>query len=252
MKRYVRLVTVLLAVLVNETTYAEPYYGLNVGGNATVITKTLNYTDTSTSVSDKYNGMRVQLLVGYNFHVFKGMFPSNNDPWILNSDGNTYNSNAINKSKMDDLYFALEFDGSYNSSQANESINPWFLNYSASVREKQQYNVEIFILPKYQIYSNVILFLGAGVSSGQFSATTTTQTAGNLGISGDVSTWLSGWAGKAGIEVPIMEDVNIVVTYQYTYYNSVSWTRTEPLTGESLTARYQPTVQSFTFGFNMH
>ncbi len=252
MSRHIKLLALFMMVSVNTVAQAEPYAGINVGGNASVISKTLNYTNTTTSVSDKYNGLRVQVLAGYNFHVFKGMFPSNNDPWILNSDGNTYDSNAINKSKMDDLYFALELDASYNSSDATERISPWFLNYSASVREKQQYNIEIFLLPKYQIYSNVILFLGAGLSGGQLSVNTTTQTAGNLGITGDTSTWLSGWAGKAGIEVPVMEDVSIVVTYQYTYYNSISWTRTEPLTGESLTARYQPTVQSFTFGFNVH
>jgi hypothetical protein len=94
------------------------------------------------------------------------------------------------------------------------------------------------------------MFLGVGFSEGRFQASTPSKTSGNLGITGNATTWLAGGSVKAGVEVPIGGGTNFVATYQYTNLQYVKWTRIEPFTGESVTGKYKPVINSVTVGLN--
>jgi opacity protein-like surface antigen len=245
-----------LSTLTTVPTHAEPYYGMNIGGNITTIAKDINYLNTTSSVSNKYYGARGQLLIGYNFHLRSYTNYDNPDETDGNQD---YSDRALNRSTRanngnddDPFYFAVEIDASYNSGEASENISPWYLNNTASIRERQRYNIDIFVLPKYRVLPYMIVFIGPGLTQGLFNADTTSETAGSLGITGDASTWLTGWGVKAGVEIPLQGAVNLVFTYQLSNYKSVTWTRPEPLTGENITGKYMPVVNSVTVGLNFH
>ncbi len=259
MKRSAQLkLAISIIVTAATSAQAEPYIGGNIGGNITTISKNVSYLDTTASLSDKFYGFRGQALIGYNFHfsTSKEMFGTGGKSY--RAAGGDYSDRVelvdddFQQKTVynDEFFFAVELDGAYNSGEAKESINPWFLTTSASVRERQRYNVDFFALAKYRLQPNLILFAGPGMTRGQFSVDTNTQTAGNLGITGDTFTWLNGWTLKAGLEIPIMNSFNLVATYQYANYQDGKWTRVEPLTGENVTVSYSPVVSSVTLGLN--
>lgn len=216
---------------------AEPYLGVNVGASLVTINKDITYADTTTNPSDKYSSFRGQLVLGYDFHSL--------------SDYTLYKENNYNDGTViEEFYFAVELDGSYNSNSVTTSVSPWFLTTTASVNEKQPYTFDLFVLPKYRLPQNIILFIGPGYSRGYFSVTTPSQTAGNLGVTGSQSSWLGGWSVKAGIEYPVSDGFNLLLTYQYSTYNNKTWSGIEPLTGDMVSAKYKPVVNSLTLGFN--
>lgn len=250
------LLTGLLISAVNIA-YAEAYFGANAGYNITTITKNVYYDAAKSSVYDKYNGVRLQALIGYNIRFSGNADVSSYSPRSYENDFSDretlvpMETVSDYKKSSDEFYCALELNASYNSGQASENISPWFLSTSAKVTEQQRYNYDLFFLLKYRTQPNIILFLGPGGSRGLFN-TFSGSTGGNLGITGDATTWLNGWGLKAGLEVPMSAFMNLVMTYQYTYYQDASFTRIEPLTQTNVTATYRPVLNSITIGFNWH
>lgn len=222
-------IVIILIFLMITYAHAEPYFGINAGGNVVTIAKELNYVQTNSNLSSYYTGFRGQILAGWNFY--------------------TLDKNISYKGCAEKFYFSIEADANYNTGNASTNINPWFLSNNASASEKLNYGYDIFILGKYRYVPNVILFLGPGISRGNFNVNTS-STAGNLGISGNDNSWINGWSIKAGIEIPLTYSLNIVATYQYTTFSSLSLTRIEPLTGDGVTAKYKPRVNSLTIGIN--
>lgn len=250
------LLTGLLISTVNIA-HAEAYFGANVGYNITTITKNVYYNNAKSSVYDKYNGVRLQALIGYNIRFSGKADVSTYNPRSYENDFSDRESPtpmetvSDYKQPNDEFYCALELDASYNSGQASEHISPWFLTTGAKVTEQQRYNYDLFFLFKYRVQPNIILFAGPGGSRGMFN-TFSNGTGGNLGITGDANTWLNGWGLKAGLEVPMNAYMNLVMTYQYTYYQDVSFTRIEPLTDTNVSATYRPVLNSITIGLNWH
>jgi len=228
---------VSMCVLNHTVAYAEPYLGVNLGASVVTISKDITYLQTETDLSAKYSGFRAQLLVGYDIHSLDEMTFSD----LLSGD------EANNR---DEFYFAIEVAGNYVNGNTSENITPWFLTTDASVKEELTYSYDIFLLPKYRFNQNVIVFLGPGFTQGKFK-TESSDTAGNLGVTGNHSEKLSGWTVKAGIEVPLSRCFSAVATYQYSKFNSKSLENTEPLTGLNVTAKYKPEINSLMLGVNV-
>lgn len=242
---------VCLMGLPMQSVLAGPYYGFNVGGNSTTVEKDITYNDTRTFLSDKYSGLRLQLLFGYNFG--SSILNSHAGEEGMGSDeyGDFEEIHADKDRPLDDLFFAVEADINYNTGDASSSISPWYLTSSASVTEQVKYGGDIFLLAKYRPIPSATFFVGPGVTQGYFNIYSSGDTAGNLGVTGDFDATLTGWTLKAGVEVFSTNSLNMVLTYQYTNYNSITWSGIEPLTGDSVSAKYMPVVNSITIGVNM-
>jgi opacity protein-like surface antigen len=96
-----------------------------------------------------------------------------------------------------------------------------------------------------------MFFIGPGFSQAQWYVNSKAATGGNIGVTGSHSTWLTGWGLKSGVEIVLARHVNLVLTYQYTSFDSVSWSNVEPLSGNSLSARYTPSVNSVLVGITL-
>jgi len=70
-------------------------------------------------------------------------------------------------------------------------------------------------------------------------------------VTGKHESTLTGWTAKTGVEINVADNMNLVITYQYTSYNDVTWNANEPLTGVKVTARYKPVINSITLGLGM-
>ncbi len=245
------LLTTLMVIPLTSA-WAEPYVGINAGGSVVSIDKKITYEGAQTNLTDKYSGVRAQVTLGYNFHFENGgnNFSNDVDGRTTPYDGINHHNRSFYNCLTDDFYGALEADGNYNSGNSTSNVSPWFLTTNATATEQQQWGFDLFALIKYRPTPSAILFLGPGFSEGRFQAGTQSRTAGNLGITGNATSWLTGWSIKGGVEVPMSDSMNLVVSYQYTNFQDISLTRIEPLTDQSVTARYHPIVNSATIGLN--
>lgn len=238
------LLTCLAFASIN-TSFAEPYLGINVGGNLNNVSKDISYVNTTSSINDKYNGVRAQVLVGYNFRT---IFGDENKYHQWERNGYSDPSDPGKTTNVGDMYPALEATIEYNSGSAYSVVNPWFISYSATAREELQYSGGIIALGKYQITPSVSLFLGPGISWGFFKIYTPGTTAGYLGVTGKFDSTLTGWTVKTGAEITVADDMRLVITYQYTNYDDIRWSNTEPLTGDNVTGKYKPVMNSLMLG----
>ena len=91
------------------------------------------------------------------------------------------------------------------------------------------------------------MFFGPGIASSRF-VINSGETAGNVGVTGSQSQWLTGGAVKIGVATRISDNTEFLLSYQYTQYNSITWMGVEPLSEESLSGRYKPNVNTFMIG----
>ena len=252
MKKSTLTLLTTLIVLPVSSAFAEPYLGFNAGGSVVSIDKKVTYEGAQTNLTDKYSGVRAQVTAGYNFHFENGANNFSNDVNGRTTPDDSFNQHnrSFYNRLTDDFYGAFEIDGNYNSGNSTSNISPWFLTTNATATEQQEYSFDLFALVKYRASPYAVLFLGPGFSEGRFQAGTQSRTAGNLGITGNASSWLTGWSIKGGVEVPMSDSMNLVVSYQYTNFQNLTLTRIEPLTDLSVTARYHPIVNSATIGLN--
>ncbi len=127
-------------------------------------------------------------------------------------------------------------------------IDNWFLSIPASASEKLEYAWSLFVLPGYQLHDRVQVFLGPGISTGQFKVNSSTFTGGNIGLSGHHSHWLGGWALKTGASIACTNALDFLLTYQYAEYKKTRYMNVEPLSESIVQARYQPSVSSVLAG----
>lgn len=220
----IALITLIAVSSLSATfVHAAPYAGINLGGNFTTIHNHLTYplessSPTTANFQNSYNNFHGQVFAGYNFPL---------------------------KCKFS---MAIEANGDYNAGSTNYKINNWFLTSNAQIREKLNYGYGIFLLPKYQYANKINFFIGPGFAQEKFQVESGAATGGDIGVTGSYSKWLSGWGLKSGVEINLTCHANFLLTYQYMSFNSVSWSNVEPLSGESLSARYRPTVNSVMIG----
>ncbi|KTC78397.1 outer membrane protein [Legionella brunensis] len=204
---------------------ASWYGGLNLGVNAVNIEKTLAY-----PLGDPF--------VTYeNFHSgytdFHGQLTAGYALLLTNQIGLSLEGNA-------DLF----------TGNAEHTISNWFFSQSAKTEEKLTYGFSLFALPEYYYNENTRFFVGPGVSTSKFEISSD-NTAGNAGVSGNLDKWLTGWGLKAGVANQLTPSMEILFTYQFTQYESVTWTNIEPVSGSWLCGRYKPQANLFMVGLRM-
>ena len=91
------------------------------------------------------------------------------------------------------------------------------------------------------------IFIGPGVASSRF-VVDSGGSAGNVGVTGSFSKWLVGGAVKAGVTTQLSEHTELQLSYQFTQYNRFGVMNVEPLSGESLSGRYRPSVNTVLLG----
>jgi hypothetical protein len=238
--KLVQLIWLILLFFIKiSSVEAQPYFGLNLGVSVLTGRTNLNFDNTNSRVNGNSYGFRAQLLLGYNFHPFT---------WKIFLKDNCPPNNFLRK-----FFFALELDSNYNTNRSSASIRP-LLGTNASISVKNNWGFDLFFLGKYQQARNVNFFFGPGVSWGYFQTSSSRRTIESLStsrISRSSNTWLLGWSIKTGVEVA-WQFMSIVTTYQFTSFNRKTVSRSQPLTGNSITARYRPKVNSITIGLNIN
>lgn len=213
------------ACLLTFNAYSAAYTGLNLGINSVNISKELVYpledaTPTSSSFQNAYTNFHAQLLLGYDFSLSKQFSTS------------------------------LEGDADLFTGQSRYIINNWYFTQGVSTKEHLKYGFSFFLIPTYHYNEFVNLFIGPGISLSNFSVTEG-YTAGNVGVSMDIDQWLTGVGLKLGTSTKINNNLQLLLTYQFTQYNSVTRIQTEPLTEETVQGRYKPNVNTVLIGLKV-
>lgn len=243
MKNITKNLLACTLLLVSSSSFAELYLGINAGANVVTVTKNLNYSDTTARLYSNYDGLRAQLLLGYNFHFIEQVnFTTNYD----------YGADDIYRAAENppgtEFFLAIEANFDYIPGGASSNISPWFLDINATTKEKLNYVFDLFLLGKYRA-GNIIIFAGPGWSKGKFKITSS-QTAGSIGTTGSNSAWVTGWSAKIGTEVILSNCFNLVITGQYNTFSNFSTSAIEPLTEESVSTSYKPRAYSLMIGIN--
>ncbi|KTD11293.1 outer membrane protein [Legionella jamestowniensis] len=204
---------------------ASWYGGINLGVNTVNVDKKITYPlgdllITSQDFNSGYTGFHGQLMAGYTFLFTEQLG--------LSVEGNA------------DLF----------TGEADHTIDNWFFSTAAQTEEKLKYGFSLFALPEYYYNEKVHFFVGPGISSSKFEINSG-NTAGNVGVTGNYDKWLTGWGLKAGVATALTSNAEILLTYQFTQYEGVSWTNVEPLSGELVSGRYKPQANLFMVGLKM-
>lgn len=219
MNKYLMLMLVALLPLESNAWW---YGGINLGVNAVDIKKDLLYPldgpeFTTANYRTNYTNAHGQLLWGYQFNL------------------------------NDKIGTAIEANADAFVGKSEQKINNWFLSNNALAQERFDYGVSLFLLPSYQTNQYTKFFIGPGISGSRF-AIKSGATAGNIGVSGTFNKWLIGGGLKTGIATKINEHTEVVLSYQYTVYDNVSWENIEPLSEDSLRGHYRPSVNIVMIG----
>ena len=212
----------ILASIASFTVQAGTYAGLNLGVNTVTIHKDLIYpldesVPTSSTFNNAYTNFHAQILAGYERPL--------NQHFSAALEANT------------DLF----------TGRSKYTINNWFFNETALAKEQLQYGFSLFFLPIYHYNESVNFFVGPGISESYFAVNTNT-TAGNIGVSAHFNHWLTGGGFKVGSLTKINNNLELLLTYQFTQYSSLTRTEVEPLSGDSLQGQYKPNVNTVLMG----
>lgn len=224
MNKYILMILLLAN---GSLAHAAPYVGVNVGESFTSIKSRLTYPvpDTNPAVAStemSYTSFHIQALAGYDFHT---------------------------ASKWD---IAIEGDIDYTNDSAHNKVKSWFIDSNAEVETKLNYGYSLFLLPKYRYAENIRFFMGPGFSQEKFFVRSSATTGGNLGVTGRNNKWLTGFGLKAGADVVLTPNMNLVLTYEYMNFDDVKWSRVEPLSGQVLSAKYSPIMNAVMVGVTWH
>ncbi|STX51046.1 Uncharacterised protein [Legionella busanensis] len=221
-----KIIFTLSALSLTFTAHANWYAGINLGINDVNIEKNLTYPideaqPTSSHFDNTYTNFHGQLTAGYEF-----LFPNL-------------------------MGIALEGNADIFTGKSKYTVNDWFFTADVRAKEKLEYGFGLFILPEYQFNPFMRVFAGPGIETAQFNINFN-NTAGDVGVSGKAKEWLTGWAVKVGTAGRIWDNTDLVFTYQFTQYESLTQTRMEPLSGDFLRGRYKPYVNLFMIGLKFN
>ena len=222
------IITVFLTLLYSTSSFCAHWYGnVNLGTNAVSTYKTLTYplgnnALTQAKFASSYQNFHAQFSVGRIFF--------NHSRWSS----------------------ALEADVDIFTGRATYQIKNWFLANPAYGQEHFNTGLGVFILPAYELQKGVQLFLGLGVSVTPFSMSSDGYTGGNIGTTGNQTRWLTGGGFKAGSALTWSPKYTLLLTYQFTAYQTTERTVVEPFSNNLLQARYQPFVNLIMLGLQVH
>lgn len=217
---------IIFACMLSVDAYSGIYTGLNLGINTVTIDKNLTYpleseSPTSSNFSNAYTNFHGQLLAGYEY-PFATKFST-----------------------------ALEVDADLFAGKSRYKVDRWFFNNNVNAEELLEFGFSLFLLPAYKYNESLRIFAGPGVSTSYF-AIKTDQTAGNVGVSTNSHQWLTGGGVKVGTISKLNDYLDLLLTYQFTQYESVERTQVEPLSEETLKGRYRPNVNTVLIGLRVN
>lgn len=218
--------SITMATLLSFNVCASPYAGLNVGINTVTILKDLSYpleevNPASARFNNAYTNFHGQFLAGYQLQL------------------------------QNKFSAALEVNADWFTGNSKYKINNWYFNTGAVAQEQLDYGFALFLLPSYQINKAVSIFAGPGISYSHFLVKTQ-NTAGNIGVSENFNKWLTGGGLKVGSITQLNNHLDLLLTYQFTQYESVKRIHTEPLSEETLKGNYKPHANTVLVGFKIH
>lgn len=217
----------IFACLMSFDSFANVYTGVNLGINTVTIKKNLLYpldvddTLKSSHFNNAYTNFHGQFLVGYELPV-------------LTKFSTSFEANA-------DVF----------TGKSRYTINHWYINDNVSAEEQLEYGFAFFVLPTYKYNESVRFFAGPGVSGSRFSIKAH-NTAGNVGVSVNDNTWLTGVGLKMGSATKLTNTMDLVLTYQFMQYGRVTRTHIEPITDDTLQGNYKPNVNAVLVGLRVH
>lgn len=207
-----------------QVAFAEQHFysGFNLGVHSVEVNKTLTYplqgsTSSVFGYHSAYDNFHAQLFLGNEFQL--------SNSWEL----------------------ALQTDFDFFVGRANNTIANWFFSTPAGANESLSYSAGLFLLPEYQLPSGFKIFAGPGIILGDF-ATSSSFTAGNIGVTGHYSNWLAGGAVKVGTINKINDHLDFLLSYQYDQFNHVTHSNIEPLSGSLVEGNYKPSANIFSVG----
>lgn len=212
-----------LSLMPLSVLHANWYAGVQLGANFVAVDKSLSYPLVSDSpitlanYQSGYTGFHGQLLSGYEF--------------------------ALN----DNVGLAIEGNADWYTGHSNYTVNNWFMTLGSHAEEKLKYGFGLYALPEYYYNSTTRFFAGPGYSTAEF-AVNSGFSGGNTGVTGQFKEWLPGFAFKAGVGTKLNEKMELLLSYQFNHFTSVSRSGVEPLSADSLTARYGPYSNSIMLG----
>ncbi|HAT1825514.1 outer membrane beta-barrel protein [Legionella pneumophila] len=206
--------------------HANLYSGINLGINAVKINKDLVYpledpVPTTSSFNSAYTDFHGQLIAGYDFSL------------------------------TSKISAAVEANIDLFTGKAKHRITEWYFNEDVYAEEQLKVGYSLFLLPTYHLNDMVQFFVGPGVSSSRFNIAYS-NTAGNVGVSDSLNEWLTGISIKAGSITKLTRNIDLLLTYQFTQYNSVTGVQMEPLSEDTLRGSYKPNVNTVLIGFKVH
>jgi len=222
--KYLFSIVAALYSLLSNIAYAGYYGDLNLGANFVSTSKQLTYplgnnALTQSRFTSAYNNFHGQLALGYDYSL--------RQQWGV----------------------ALEANADLFTGQSVYNVSNWFFTTPAKATEQFKYGWGLFLLPRYQLNDQAQLFIGPGVTQSQFKINSNSApTGGNLGFTGQASQWLTGWGFKAGTSLALTSSFDLLLTYQFSNYQTMTRTGMEPLSGSVLKATYRPTVNTVMLG----
>ncbi|KTD43154.1 outer membrane beta-barrel protein [Legionella parisiensis] len=223
---YKHYIATIIMYMLSFSAYTGVYSGINLGINTVTVHKDLRYPleeviPTSSSFNNAYTNFHGQLLAGYEY-PFSAKFTT-----------------------------AIEGDADLFTGKSHYKVNEWFFNENVNAQEKLEYGFSLFLLPAYQCNESVRFFAGPGISWGRF-VVKMDNTAGDVGISTDFKQWLTGGGLKAGAITKLNNNLDLLLTYQFTQYNSTGRTQIEPISGDTLQGDYKPNINTVLIGLRVN
>lgn len=216
----------LLMGMMSSLSHADIYTGINLGINAITVDKHLTYPldDSSPSTAhfnSSYTNFHAQILAGYELSI--------RPQWST----------------------SLEFNADFFTGNAQHKVDHWYFEEGIDAQEKLDYGFSLFLLPAYHYTDRVTFFAGPGVSTSSFIIKAK-NTAGNVGVSENYTQWLTGGGLKIGAATQVTPSIDVLLTYQFTQYESMSRTHIEPLSEEFLHGSYRPYANLMLLGIKWH
>lgn len=216
----------ILACLISIESFASVYTGVNLGISTVTTKKDLIYPleidqPRAAHFSNAYTNFHGQLLLGYDLPLTAK------------------------------LAMGFEADADFFTGKSRYTINNWYFNEGISAEEQLEYGFAFFALPSYHYNDSVRFFAGPGISTNRF-AIKTNNSAGNIGVSGNYTKWLTGGGLKIGSITKLNNTVDLVLSYQFMQYGSITKTSVEPITEDSLRGSYKPYANTVLIGFRAH
>lgn len=209
----------IISILFTLPSYAGLYANLNLGGNfvdtsqkVIVPARERDRDRTEANLTAGYANFHGQLALGYEYPIWSG-------------------------------YLALEGDLDFFQGDTKYRVKNWLPKIHAQVSEHFTTGWGLFVLPEIPVNDTILLFIGPGYTKARYSISNNGElTGGAFGLTGNTSTWLSGWGLKTGATIDLTTNMDLLLTYEFMNYQAIERITTEPFSNIPVYTKSQPVV----------